>query len=86
MSETFTATIEGGVLKPKVPLGLPEGRELELAIVRLVPSPEEDAADAAAFEKALDDWYEAAAECSPEWWDDFERELRENRMNFEERF
>jgi hypothetical protein len=27
-----------------------------------------------------------AAKYSPGWWDEFERDLRANRLNFEERF
>ena len=41
--------------------------------------------DIVEFEHALAEWYETADEYPPEWWADFDRFLRENRLNFEER-
>jgi predicted DNA-binding antitoxin AbrB/MazE fold protein len=85
MSQRITAVLEGGVLKPLKPLDIPEGREVELQILGVVPTAAEEDEEIRQFEEALDRLQEEAAKYPEEWWDEFQRELRENRMNFEER-
>jgi predicted DNA-binding antitoxin AbrB/MazE fold protein len=88
MSDTITAVVQDGVLKPRQPLDLPEGREVELQIIRLLPTSEEEpvpARDLQHLSRTLARIREEAAKFPAEWWDDFEEELRQNRMNFEER-
>jgi predicted DNA-binding antitoxin AbrB/MazE fold protein len=79
------AIVENGYLKPVEPLGIDDGRRVELDL-RLVPTPSEAEQDLSGLEETLSDIREGAAEYSQEWWDDFDRDLRENRLNFEERF
>lgn len=78
MTRTIAAVVERGALRPKEPLGLAEGEEVTVTITRPGVSEEE-------FERALDAAQAAAKEYPEEWWDDFDRELRENRVTFEER-
>jgi predicted DNA-binding antitoxin AbrB/MazE fold protein len=78
MTRTFAAVVEHGVLRPKEPLNLADGQEVTVTL----PEPRMSNED---FERALAAAQAAAREYSDEWWNDFDRELRENRMNFEER-
>ena len=82
MTERIAAVVENGVLRPLEPLDIPEGQEVELAVVRLIPTEVEDVEQ---FVKALRELREEAARYPEAWWDDFQRELEASRMNFEER-
>jgi hypothetical protein len=86
MSETFTAVVKDGTLQPTEPLGMPDGSKVELRVIRRLPDPEERANHVRRFNEALDALQAEAAKYPDEWWDEFDRELRENRVNFEERF
>ena len=85
MTERIAAVVENGLLRPLEPLDIPEGQEVELAVVRLIPTADEEAEDVEQFVKALRELREEAARYPDAWWDDFQLELEANRMNFEER-
>lgn len=77
MAKILTAVVENGALRPVEPLDLPEGEQVELAILDRKPSSE--------FERSLDALQAEARRYPAEWWDEFDRELQENRVNFEVR-
>jgi predicted DNA-binding antitoxin AbrB/MazE fold protein len=85
MTRRVTAVVENGVLKPLEPLELPEGKCLEFDIE--VDDPLRPPAEEAnrRFDEALEAVWREARKYPKEWWDDFDRELRENRVTFEER-
>jgi predicted DNA-binding antitoxin AbrB/MazE fold protein len=85
MSECITAVVENGLLRPTEPLELPEGERVELKLLRHSPAAGQPN-DADEFAAVLAAMREEAAKYPPEWWDEFERDLRANRLNFEERF
>jgi predicted DNA-binding antitoxin AbrB/MazE fold protein len=85
VGQKITATVENGVLRPSAPLGLPEGERFELEVVRPLSLDAEAEARVRRLDEAFDAFWEEAAKYPQEWWDDYERDLRANRMNFEER-
>jgi len=82
MGQKITAIIENGLLRPMQPLELPEGRTIELEVVRMEEAPE---ARVRAWNKALQEFWDEADQLPEEWWDDYERGIQENRLNFQER-
>jgi predicted DNA-binding antitoxin AbrB/MazE fold protein len=82
---TFFAVLQDGALKPHEPLEIPDGQELELAVVRLIPDAREEQESLGRLEETLRRIREEAAKYSDEWWDEFQRDIQANRVNFEER-
>ena len=78
------AVVEDGVLRPLEPLSVPEGRQVEL-VVRVILTPEERQEQHQRFRETLRRIREAAANYPDEWWDQFQRDIEDNRMNFGER-
>lgn len=84
MAQRITAVVENGLLRPTEPLSMPEGKIIELEFVRPALT-EADEKRIRELEQALDDLQAEGANYSDEWWNDFERELQANRLNFVER-
>jgi predicted DNA-binding antitoxin AbrB/MazE fold protein len=78
MTKVFTAVVEHGALKPTEHVDLPEGETVRVTVS--VPG-----MSTSEFEAALDALQAEARKYADEWWEDFDRELRENRVNFKER-
>jgi predicted DNA-binding antitoxin AbrB/MazE fold protein len=84
MSECITAVVENGLLRPTEPLELPEGETVQLQVVRHHHEGQNEQR-LQEMDAAFRAMWEEARKYPPEWWDEFERDLRENRLNFEER-
>jgi predicted DNA-binding antitoxin AbrB/MazE fold protein len=78
------AVVQDGVLRPLEPLSVPEGREVEV-VVRVIPTPEERDEQHHRFRETLRRIREEAARYPDEWWDQFQRDIEGNRMNFGDR-
>lgn len=78
------AVVEQGLLRPVEPLDLPEGRTVTVEVA-VAPPGDEVTARVGTCEDALDALQQEAGRYSDEWWDEFERELREDRLHFVER-
>jgi predicted DNA-binding antitoxin AbrB/MazE fold protein len=84
MSQRITAVVENGLLRPTEPLPIAEGKVVELELLGPVRS---EVAEERIWNlaQALDELQAEAAKYPEEWWDEFERDLNANRVNFEER-
>jgi predicted DNA-binding antitoxin AbrB/MazE fold protein len=85
MTERLTAVREGDMLKLVEPVDLPEGRQIELQVVRILPDEQEAEKRVRSFLEAIAALQEEAAR-HPEWWDELDREVKEHRLNIPERF
>jgi len=85
MTERITAVMEKGMFRPLQPVDVPEGRHVELEVVRLLPTVEDRELAVRQMDQAFQEFWEEAAQYPEEWWDEFQRDLQANRMNFEER-
>lgn len=80
MALTFQVVMENGRLRPLNPLPLREGEQAEITLV--FP---EDVEPEETLAEVLRDIREESDRHSPEWWDDFDQFIRDNRVNFVER-
>ena len=86
MGQRLQLVVENGALKPVEPLDLTEGEVLNVDLVsRHIPEVDEEE-ETRLWEEALDAISKAAAEVPPGWWEEFHRDLNENRLNFPVRF
>lgn len=82
MAQRITAVVENGLLRPSEPISLPEG---ETVVLELVLPEEAAEARVREWDQALAEFWSEGDKYSEEWWNDFERDLKANRLNFEER-
>ncbi len=86
MHKRVTAVVEDDIIRPREPLGLPNGSEVEVVLRPQFRTPEEIRQGAERVRELLATIREEATAYPEEWWDDFQRDLETNRLNFPVRF
>lgn len=79
MSQTYEVVVEDGKLRPLQPIPLREGDHAEVSLVS------DEFAEGETLSDVLRDIREDAAKYPEAWWDDFEKVIQENRVDFVER-